>query len=106
MAAKKSGTATLVHVTAPKGGRRRGGRRWDEGVTDIPLEDLGEEALAQLEADPDFDVQVIEGEATKTKEPAPKNGAAKAAGKKGQEQSGQDGAPAAGQSSDAGGTAG
>jgi len=39
---------------AVAGGRRRGGRRWPGGVTRVAKEDMTDEILAALDADPMF----------------------------------------------------
>lgn len=54
---------SIVKVTAPKGGRRRGGRRWDEGVTEVPASKISKAAIEALQADPDFTVEILEGAA-------------------------------------------
>lgn len=38
-------------VTAPKGGRRRAGRRWDEGDTPVPPEEQNEDLWKAVEGD-------------------------------------------------------
>lgn len=43
----------ICHVV---GGRRRAGRRWDEGKTTVPADVLSEADLSALEADPRFEV--------------------------------------------------
>lgn len=41
-----------------RGGRRRGGHRWPEGVTELPAEEMTGDLLEALEADPLFQITV------------------------------------------------
>lgn len=44
-------------------GRRRGGRAWQAGLTELPVSECTDEMLAALEGDPMFTVTILPGEA-------------------------------------------
>lgn len=61
MARKKDETATSVtrlRITAPDKGFRRAGRCW-QGVTEVPIEGLAAEQIAQLKAEPKLAVEEL-----------------------------------------------